>query len=77
MTDNPIIDSDGSKRWYSEQRLHREDGPAVVCAAGIENWHLDGFRYDDLDKYCEDAGIDGKHKTLLLLKYSKNTCYFL
>ena len=38
---NPIIDSEGNKRWYNEQRkLHREDGPAVELAKGSKAWWL-------------------------------------
>ena len=39
---NPVIDSDGTKRWYNEQgKRHREDGPAIVYPDGSV-WYLNG-----------------------------------
>ena len=29
----------GSKRWYQNGELHREDGPAVIYADGSEAWY--------------------------------------
>ena len=38
---NPIIDSEGNKRWFNVQgRLHRIDGPAVELANGSKAWWL-------------------------------------
>ena len=31
---------DGSKKWYLNGKLHREDGPAVVFADGSKHWYL-------------------------------------
>ena len=43
---NPIIDSEGNKRWYNEQRkLHREDGPACEYLDGTKVWYLNGQRH--------------------------------
>ena len=40
---NPIIDSDGTKRWYNDVgQYHREDGPAVELANGSKQWYLNG-----------------------------------
>ena len=36
------IDKDGTKRWYLNDKLHREDGHAVEYADGIKEWYLDG-----------------------------------
>ncbi|MAG26507.1 hypothetical protein CMI47_13250 [Candidatus Pacearchaeota archaeon] len=30
----------GTKRWYLNDELHREDGPAIVCANGDKYWYL-------------------------------------
>jgi len=34
------IDSDGTKRWYLNGKLHRLDGPAVEYASGTKKWYL-------------------------------------
>ena len=33
---------DGSKFWYLNDKLHREDGPAIEYANGIKYWYLKG-----------------------------------
>lgn len=41
----PVIleDSIGSKRWYLDGRLHREDGPAIEHMNGGTEWLLNGI----------------------------------
>ena len=34
------IYDDGTKFWYLDDKLHREDGPAVECANGTKHWCL-------------------------------------
>ena len=36
------IDDNGTKRWYSKGKLHREDGPAIERADGSKFWYLNG-----------------------------------
>lgn len=36
------VDDDGTKYWYLNDRLHREDGPAVENANGSKYWYLNG-----------------------------------
>ena len=36
------VSDDGTKRWYLNDKLHREDGPAIECAAGYTAWYLNG-----------------------------------
>lgn len=40
----PIVklDTYGTKRWYLNDKLHREDGPAVEHASGYKSWYLNG-----------------------------------
>lgn len=33
---------DGTKEWYLNDKLHREDGPAIECANGTKFWYLNG-----------------------------------
>ena len=34
---------DGTKRWYKDKKLHREDGPAIECVNGDKLWYHDGL----------------------------------
>ena len=36
------IDNSGSKHWYRDDKLHREDGPAIEWADGSKEWYRDG-----------------------------------
>ncbi len=38
----PVVDQSGTKRWYLNGKLHREDGPAVEYANGSKSWYLNG-----------------------------------
>ncbi len=37
-----IIDPDRTKRWFFNEKLHREDGPAVEYRNGIKEWWFNG-----------------------------------
>ncbi len=37
------IELDGSKRWFLNDKLHRQDGPAVEWADGSRRWYLNGL----------------------------------
>jgi hypothetical protein len=37
--------ADGSKYWYLNGNLHREDGPAVAHSGGYKAWFLNGKRH--------------------------------
>ena len=39
---NPTIHSDGTKAWYLNYKLHREDGPAIEYPNGSKEWWLNG-----------------------------------
>jgi hypothetical protein len=42
------IEHDGSRCWYLDDKLHREDGPAEEWADGSNSWHLnDNYLGDD------------------------------
>ena len=55
---NPIIDSDGSKLWYLNNKLHREDGPACEHVGGYKAWYVNGNLHR-LDGPARDWG-DGR-----------------
>ena len=65
-----ITHPDGSKEWYLDGKLHREDGPAIEWADGTKIWLLNGKRhredghaveYPDGSKYWF---LDGEEITL-------------
>jgi hypothetical protein len=39
----------GTKRWYKEGNLHREDGPAIEWADGAKAWFLEDINYPPTD----------------------------
>ena len=40
-----IIDEDGNKWWYLNDKKHREDGPAVEFVNGSKLWYLNGEQH--------------------------------
>jgi hypothetical protein len=40
-----ITDREGTRRWYRDGKLHREDGPATEHANGTKEWYLDGKKH--------------------------------
>ena len=48
-------DDEGGKCWYLNDKLHREDGPAVECADGYKSWHLNGKRHREDGPAIEHA----------------------
>ena len=47
MSDKHIckVSSSGTKKWYLNGKLHREDGPAVEWPDGSKEWLLNGKRH--------------------------------
>jgi hypothetical protein len=44
MNNKPICKTftDGTKQWYLNDKLHREDGPASEWANGTKIWYING-----------------------------------
>jgi hypothetical protein len=40
---NPYIDEIGAKRWVTNGRHHRTDGPAIEYICGTKHWYMDGL----------------------------------
>jgi hypothetical protein len=45
ITYTVTVNAAKTKRWYLNDKLHREDGPAVECADGTKHWYLNGKRH--------------------------------
>jgi hypothetical protein len=48
----------GDKFWYLNDKLHREDGPAVEWANGDKYWYLNGKRHREDGPAVEQANGD-------------------
>ena len=40
-----VTSQDGSKHWYLNGKLHREDGPAIEHSNNYKEWWLNGKRH--------------------------------
>ena len=38
------VGADGTKYWYLNGKVHREDGPAIERAGGSKQWYRNGKR---------------------------------
>jgi hypothetical protein len=45
----------GSKHWYHNGKLHREDGPAIEYANGTKYWYLNGKSHREAGPAIEYA----------------------
>jgi len=50
--------NNGSKIWYLNGKLHREDGPAIEKSNGIIYWYLNGKRHREDGPAVECANGD-------------------
>jgi hypothetical protein len=39
------VNTNGTKSWYLDNKLHREDGPAIEYSNGSKFWYLNGKRH--------------------------------
>jgi antitoxin component YwqK of YwqJK toxin-antitoxin module len=47
---------DGTKKWYKNGKLHRDDGPAVTSPNGSEWWYRNGQSHRDGGPACTFYG---------------------
>jgi hypothetical protein len=53
MKNGLIIDEYGDKRYYMNDLLHREDGPAIEYPNGDKYWYLNGDLHREDGPSCE------------------------
>lgn len=53
-------DDNGTKKWYRNGQLHRDDGPAIEAADGTKEWYRNGQLHRDDGPAVEQA--DGTKK---------------
>ena len=64
--DEIVTDNDGARRWYKDDLLHREGGPAVEEPDGTRRWYKDGRLHREDGPAIERADgtrewwVDGK-----------------
>jgi len=46
MKNGLVIDRYGSKRWYRDDLLHREDGPDIEYSNGSKEWYYEGKKIE-------------------------------
>ena len=51
------VSKNGTKKWFVDGQLHREDGPAVEWSDGSKEWYFDGKRHRTDGPAFED--VDG------------------
>jgi hypothetical protein len=66
ITYTVVVDEQGNKFWYHNDKLHRLDGPAAEYADGGKSWYHDG-KYHRIDgpavEYADGSKawyVDGK-----------------
>ena len=64
------VDNNGNKRWYSNDKLHREDGPAIEFANGSKSWYLNDQRVSEQDvlNLSQTLEIEGVKYTVAQIK---------
>ncbi len=75
------VNPNGTKKWFLNGELHREDGPAIEYSNGDKEWYLNGKRHREDGPAVECAGdkwwyLNGKCMTEAEHKrtISKATC---
>ena len=48
---------DGTKHWLVDNKLHREDGPAVDFVDGTKLWYLNGIEYTEAEFKAKMAPV--------------------
>ena len=52
-----IDENDGTKSWWLNRKLHREDGPAIEWSNGSKSWYLNGeLHREDGPAYVDPDG---------------------
>jgi hypothetical protein len=47
----------GTKRWFLDDKLHREDGPAIEYASGKLCWYLNDKEYTEAEFKAKMAPV--------------------
>lgn len=60
--DSPaIIYQNGTKIWYKNGYIHRDNGPAIICSDGRKEWWKNGLRHRD-DNLPAIEMANGRHE---------------
>jgi antitoxin component YwqK of YwqJK toxin-antitoxin module len=51
-----MVQDCGTKEWYLNGKLHREDGPAIEYVSGTKMWYLNGKLHREDGPAAEGSG---------------------
>ena len=54
-----VVYDNGTKEWFLNGNLHREDGPAAEWANGTKFWYID-------DKQLTEAEFNNRNRTIVI-----------
>ena len=58
------VSDDGIKAWYLDDKLHREDGPAVERSDGYKAWYLNGKELTE-QEFLKRTGKTNKNQEVI------------
>lgn len=61
------VKENGDKFWYLNNKLHREEGPAIELAGGGKAWYLEGVKFSSQESF---------QKSLKIIKTAEERKYF-
>jgi hypothetical protein len=68
---NPqMIETDaGDKVWFTHDRIHRIDGPAIEYVDGRKSWYLDNNKLTLNEWLDKNQELTDEEKVMMKLKY--------
>ena len=54
------VHDDGTKHWYLNGQLHREDGAAIEYGDGTKKWYLNGQELTEAEFNQRQSSCSGK-----------------
>lgn len=63
---------DGTTYHAINGKKHREDGPAVIFADGVERWYLNDVWIESTRRFCKLTNKSDEELVIMLLKYGES-----
>ena len=67
------INKYGTKYWFVNGELHREDGPAIECPDGTKSWYLCGKGLSE-EEHFESVSKENQIKLLFKMENRATRC---
>ena len=69
-TSNNLVNDNQNQRWYnSNNKLHREDGPAIIYSNGYRGWYINGKKYSENHSFQKVIGITDDQMAAIVAKF--------